>query len=250
LMMMIVIDVMAMMIHPIKPRRLESRHEATVPCSDKYSLTDECICTKAWDKPKRYSTLYVQAALEDAQYVQKIINKKIVRFPSQNSDLVLPSQESRLQVVFNGRHGLNRMECPRRVLADELHVADVFGQILTSVCRELPLCACQTQTLRATDLDQPGSKLDECFVQWHQLIRAQVARTNILEALLVSRKVRGRFAADPARERWDEVPLCQTEGKQGERWRRLEQLLDEAVPSAVVKSVSLAQNASHGGNHL
>jgi hypothetical protein len=47
LMMMIVIDVMAMMIHPIKPRRLESRHEATVPCSDKYSLTDECICTKA-----------------------------------------------------------------------------------------------------------------------------------------------------------------------------------------------------------
>jgi hypothetical protein len=150
--MMIVIDVIVIMVHPIKPRRLELRHEATVPCSDKYSVADTRIRTKAWDE-RAQGLFYIvcTSCAESAQYVQKIINKKsTIPFPSNH---VLPPKKFRLQVIRNGRHALYRVERPRCVLTDLLHVADVFGQVLASICCELPFCVCQTQAFRATNLE-------------------------------------------------------------------------------------------------
>jgi hypothetical protein len=57
--------------------------------------------------------------------------------------------------------------------------------------------------------------------------------------------VRDRFALDPAWEGWNKIALCQAKGEQGERWRRAKQVLNEDVPSAVVKDVALAQNVGY-----
>jgi hypothetical protein len=85
LMMMIVVDVIAMMIHPIKPRRLELRHEATVPCSDKYSLEIHVFVQSLGNEPKRDVPWYVQAALEMLDMCK--------RSSTQNSTVTLPSAQ-------------------------------------------------------------------------------------------------------------------------------------------------------------
>jgi hypothetical protein len=78
-------DVIVIMVHPIKPRRLELRHEATVPCSDKYSLEIHVFVQSLGNEPKRDVPWYVQAALEMLDMCKRSSTK--------NSTVPLPSAQ-------------------------------------------------------------------------------------------------------------------------------------------------------------